>query len=336
MLALLAVETAVIVTLVWTNALHNVVWQSEAVDRAGVITVLSYEARVLPLLHNVYSYPLVVAGLWLFAKSFKRAHQIYVHQALSVLVAVVAPASANLLVVLGVWPSSFDPTPAAVAVGGVTLMWGLFRRRLFDVIPVAREAVIGGMPDGILVLDQRNRIVDVDAAASAIVGRSPGWLVGREEAEALAALRARQAAAESGHDDADGGVITATVNGEEHSFELRSQTLSSERGGLSGRLLLIHDVTEKRAAERALRDGMRRLDQMVAERTAERERTEGALAAERERLAVTIRSMGEGVIVLDPRGAHRADHRSGGDARRAYRGRGGGHPPLVDASGIGR
>ena len=288
-LAMLAIEPAVMVLLVWTNSLHHVVWGAVSVHRTGSIPVLAVEAGPLPIMHTVYGYLLVAIGLVLFARAFKQAHQLYQYQALSVVVAVLGPAGANLLLVVNIWPWDFDPTPFAASVGGVALVWGLFRVRLFDVIPLAREAVIEGMLDGVVVLDQRGRIVDVNPAASAIVGLSAIALVGHDEAEAVAALRARQ---DPGSEAPAGGQIGVLIDGDRRFFELRSQSLYDASGAPTGRLLVINDVTATRSAERALIDAMERLDQMVAERTAELEQAN-------ERLAVTMRSMGDGVIVVD-------------------------------------
>ena len=40
----------------------------------------------------------------------------------------------------------------------------LFRYRLLDIVPVARDALVENMSDGILVLDAKNRVVDVNPA----------------------------------------------------------------------------------------------------------------------------------------------------------------------------
>ncbi len=97
-----------------------------------------------------------------------------------------------------------------------------------------------------------------------------------------------------------------------------------------GTILIVRDITESKATEKALQDGKTKLENLAAElaqanasleqkvvaRTksllhsneqlrqeiAERERAEEALAAEKERLAVTLSSIGDGVIRTDTTG----------------------------------
>ena len=273
MLALLTIEPFVFLAIAWT-------------ETAGAHAVSNDFTFGI---HNVYGYTLVAAGIWLFAKAFRRGHSIYSWQAASVLVAVLSPAGANLLLVLGVWPWSFDPTPVAASAGGVALVWGLFRAGLFDIIPVAREAVIEGMRDGVIVLDRYDRIVDVNAAASETAGLLAATLVGRHASEVYTALGIDP----PGDDDPESPQqFTKVVANESRFFELRPQVLHDKGGLQTGRLFLVHDITANETAERALRDAMTRLDIMAGERTAQ-------LATERERLTVTMRSMVDGVIVLD-------------------------------------
>ena len=59
----------------------------------------------------------------------------------------------------------------------------LFRFRIFDVVPVARQTVLERMVDGMLVLDAQDRVADLNPAAqeilgvtrSAALGRPAGW-----------------------------------------------------------------------------------------------------------------------------------------------------------------
>ncbi len=68
------------------------------------------------------------------------------------------------------------PRRVAFAASGLCFAWGLYRYRLFGLVPVAREMVIDSMDDGVLVLDADRRIVDMNAAAERYTGCSPASL----------------------------------------------------------------------------------------------------------------------------------------------------------------
>jgi PAS domain-containing protein len=64
-----------------------------------------------------------------------------------------------------------DITPVGFIVTGVILAWGISRGRLFDLVPVARDILIESMGDCLLVLDDQNRVIDINPAARRLVGR---------------------------------------------------------------------------------------------------------------------------------------------------------------------
>ena len=58
-----------------------------------------------------------------------------------------------------------DSSPLWFAISGVAVTWALSRYQLFDLVPIARDAVIEGLPDPIFVLDSKNRLLDANSAA---------------------------------------------------------------------------------------------------------------------------------------------------------------------------
>ena len=69
---------------------------------------------------------------------------------------------------------------ARVMIGG-----GLWTFGLLAIVPVARDAVIEAMADGMMVLDLEDRIVDLNRAAAEILGVTPARVRGHVAWEAL-------------------------------------------------------------------------------------------------------------------------------------------------------
>src|SRR5207247_94063 len=83
-----------------------------------------------------------------------RAHARYHGQAAALLVGLALPWIGNAVYLLGGARvlGGVDPTPLAFALTGLVYAVGLFKRSgLFDLVPVARHALIEGMADGVLV-----------------------------------------------------------------------------------------------------------------------------------------------------------------------------------------
>jgi PAS domain S-box-containing protein len=97
---------------------------------------------------------------------------------------------------------------------------------------------------------------------------------------------------------------------------LSASLLTDETGNPTAVMSIIKDITERKQAEEQLHEYRHHLEELVKERTialtvanqslqqeiAERKRVEESLAAEKEQLSVTLRSIGDGVITTDTNG----------------------------------
>ena len=153
-----------------------------------------------------------------------------------------------------------------------------FFHRLFDMLPVAREAVVESMRDAVYVLDTHDRLVDQNPAACRQLGRSAEEIVGRPAAEVFAAwpdLLAHYLGCAEARTE-----LTVTVGGERHHIDLHIQPLRDRRGQHRGRVIVVRDITE-------LWQHRAHLEELVRARTAELVSANEQLRreiAERERL----------------------------------------------------
>src|SRR5437660_9242219 len=107
------------------------------------------------------------------------------------------------------------------------MAWSLFRFRLLDLTPVARHAVVESMSDAVIVLDQYNRITDLNPAAQRLLGRPLSELVGQpadQVASAWPAQTTRFSDVTEAHEE-----ITLAVSGTPRSFDLRISPLFDRR-----------------------------------------------------------------------------------------------------------
>lgn len=147
-LALLAIVPLITVLLMWTNELHGLILSNVSLDTAGPISVLVPTYGAWFWVDEVYTYLLLASGTWLLIRAFLRSPQPYRGQAGALLVGALAPWVAEALSVFGLNPfPHLDLTPFAFTVAGLTLGWGLFRFRLLDIVPVARDRVIENVSD---------------------------------------------------------------------------------------------------------------------------------------------------------------------------------------------
>jgi len=129
---------------------------------------------------------------------------------------------------------------------GLVVAWGAFRWRLFDIMPVARSTVIEGMADGLLVFDRQGRAVDLNPAAERLLGWPASKAMGRPAAELLQHWPVLAALCDRA------GSASGEVMADERSYDARLLPVTDRRGRELGRLLLLHDSTERKQAEARL------------------------------------------------------------------------------------
>jgi PAS domain S-box-containing protein len=148
-----------------------------------------------------------------------------------------------------------DPTPFAFALSGLGMALALWRYRMLDVIPMARDTVVDEMPDAVIVLDALHRVVDVNPAAQHLLHRSAAELIGQSAAQVFAAW---PPLLERYHQGSAVQTDTIVVEGPPPRwYDLRLVPLADQHGQLTGRLLVVRDVTARQQAEAALHEATR-------------------------------------------------------------------------------
>ena len=110
------------------------------------------------------------------ASGIHRATPAYRTHYLGFLVAMAVPWVANVgYVTNNLTLFDFDPTPFSFLLMGAVFYWLITRRRLFVLLPVARDALLDAVPDPVLVLDADGTVVESFNVATG-VGSQGGTL----------------------------------------------------------------------------------------------------------------------------------------------------------------
>jgi PAS domain-containing protein len=183
-LALLSGIPLVTLLLALTNEAHNLIWSNTEIARTGSLVLLGLEHGAWFWVYWTYSYLLMLCGSVLIVSRLARSADLYRKQSSALLAGVAVPWVANGVYVLGLTPvPGLDLTPFTFLLSGAMLSWGLFRYRLLDIVPVAHQAIIEGMRDGVAVLDLQGRIVEINPAALRILDVPAPGAIGRAAEE---------------------------------------------------------------------------------------------------------------------------------------------------------
>jgi PAS domain S-box-containing protein len=233
-----------------TNEMHGLIWKSYtfvSINNLLAMRVTGYGPWFW--LNAAYSYILVFLGAFLIVKEYFASFKLYRQQSVWLVIGAAAPLVANLIYVFRLFPGfRKDYSPISFAFAGFIFALAIFRYRLFDLKPVARKVLIDSMSDGMLVLDEQDRIVDVNPAAQAMLGLSGDAIIGQPATQVLCSW---QVVFESFQDARDLHTdIVLEQAGRVCNYDLRITPLTDRRGRVTGRLVVWRDITDHKQLER--------------------------------------------------------------------------------------
>ncbi|NTV63131.1 MAG: response regulator [Oscillochloris sp.] len=247
---LLALPSLFMLGLVWTNELHRLVWQT--ISLVPYAAFIGWKSEYGPVfwLFTAYGYLLLLIGsllLWIIVQRLA----LYRSQARALLIGSILPWFGNLIYNFGLSPlPGVELAPFTFTITGLLFTWALWRWRLLDIVPIARDRVIERMRDGVIVLDPQDRIVDINPAACRIIDWDRRAVLGRPILEILGqyASIAEQFVDTSDVDEQ----ITIGEHGERHVFQVRVSPLHERKRTSGGRLVILSDITHLKQAEHEL------------------------------------------------------------------------------------
>lgn len=203
----------------------------------------------------VYSYLLSLAAIGLLIRRAIQHRNIYRRQMYVLIAAVLIPILVNVVYQLALSfrsESSFriDLTPISFTITAALIALGVFGLRIFELIPIARHTVLEYIPEMVFVVDAHDRLVDANPVAQQILGRSMDEIVGKDPLEVFREwpqLLNR--------------FLTANETREEiqipgdppRTLELVVSALYNQFNQLEGRVIVAHDVTDRKWLENDLK-----------------------------------------------------------------------------------
>lgn len=182
-----AIVTVPIVTIlaVWTNDYHHLYYKSVVISTDGPFPIANLTTGIWYTAFTIYFYVLLACGSFLIFQKFKTIDPIYKKQNYSIVIAAFVPWLTNIAYLLGLRPfDHLDLTPFAFIVATFLIFIGIYRFKLFDIIPIAREKVLALMQDGFFVLDHQNRIIDYNNSTKQFINNNED-LIGKHIEDVL-------------------------------------------------------------------------------------------------------------------------------------------------------
>jgi len=245
----------------WTNPLHQMYGSNFRFTPQFPWAVLEWDSGLWYWVGFIYAYALFAGTIAILLHAAVWRLHLSLSQALLLLSGVLAPVVFNVLFRLGITPvEGMDISPFTFIFTGITWSLAFFRYGILDVIPVAHERVFASLPLGMIVLDARGRVADINPAARRMLASAEEVVIGAELPASLPAIFT------GAGDSVQGQEIQETIRLDMENapsyLDVRLSLIIGADNQRKGVLIMLDDITERKTAQDALRaseDKMRAL-----------------------------------------------------------------------------
>jgi PAS domain S-box-containing protein len=257
-LVLAAIVPLITVLLVWTNETHGLIWAQTELDSSGPFVALDVTYGMWFWVNWIFSYISLLFGTFFLVRMLlgSTSAKLYQGQARMMLIGTAMPWLGNGIYVSGLNPiPNLDLTPFAFTLSGMAMVWGFSRFRLLDIVPIARQVIVESMNDGMMVFDTQNRLVDINRAARNLIDYAGEDNIGQTLTDCLSDWS--ELADMLKHYTEKQKEIIFQRNGLILYFDTHISPLYDQRQRLTGRLITLRDITERKRSEQILQQALK-------------------------------------------------------------------------------
>lgn len=167
---ILMVIPAIVLLMVFTNQWHGLVWPQVTTVQTASGTNFIYSHGIGVWIAATYSYLLMIMGMILLLQTVINSEGLYRYQAGLLLVGAIFPLFLNAVYLENMFPvQGVDPTPFGFFITVILSAWSIFKFQFLEVMPVAHTTLFKNMEDSVVVLDVKNKIVELNPAAEKLL-----------------------------------------------------------------------------------------------------------------------------------------------------------------------
>lgn len=244
---MLMIVPVMTIILIITNEFHHLFRGFPSIDiNAGPFSVLvnDYGPWYYWILAP-YSFFISIASIVLLSYSLSLSKSAYRRQSIILILGISAPLIVNILYVIDITPiPHFNLTTVVFAFSGLVVGYSLFQNRFLDLMPVARNLLVDYLEDAWIVLDDAERIVDMNMAAQKLFEYLSKDLIGKPIESVLGDKKKRYSrilGAEKLQTEIQ------VQNGDY--YDLRIFPLKNRKEQTTGRLILLHNISKRKKME---------------------------------------------------------------------------------------
>jgi len=252
--------------LVLTDGLHHLIYPNPHLTTDYPFPDLAYNFDIVIDVFALYFYSATMFGISLLVRRVTSPHNLYRSQFMTIAIGFLIPVLLSVFALFNITIApQRDVLPFSFAIGNLIVAWGLFRYRVFDIVPIARSTIIENMSDLIIVLDSHDRILDINLVALNAIDKKASDVIGQPAGRVFAEWP--QLVEEFTIPRDKRIQIKLSAFGYTYHHEVKSTVLRNGNDEFIGRVFVSRDITHHVELQNNLQILNDELEQRVHERT---------------------------------------------------------------------
>lgn len=228
-----------------SNDSHYLYYTSVGLHPEGPFPLIDIQKGPIHYLFTLYFYSIIGWGIYLLVMSMPRTEKLFRNQTLLLIISTAVPFLIHVVEFLGfniLGPINF--TPFAFTISFFATGLGLIKYNLFAIVPIAKEQLIAAMTDGLMVIDTKEQIVEINPAMKKYLAGEAKDYIGKPLKEVMG--HQRELLSQIKKHQHQKMAVTEMVESQERVFLVEMIPLTGRKDRHMGVLLLFTDITEER------------------------------------------------------------------------------------------
>lgn len=227
--------------MVATNDWHHLHYKVFEIDPSLGAPFVYQEIGIWYIIHGIYTFGCMFVALLLVFFHWKETAKVYRPQLITLMFGQFVPMLTAFIYLIGLTPPGIDPVPIVLWLSSLLYLWAISISRMFTIMPVAKDAIFNSINDGVMVLDEANRLIEFNQACQRMLPKLDKTMYGMEFNKVWVSL-----SGESFPSDLETAASTLEIqSGADHSNRIyQIRTSSLKHANNKGLLLIFTDITE--------------------------------------------------------------------------------------------
>ncbi|UII58011.1 diguanylate cyclase [Cytobacillus spongiae] len=233
--------------IVATNDIHHLHYRVFELDVTLGAPFVHQEIGKWYIVHGFYTFASMLVAFILAISHWRETAKIYRPQFVSILFGQLIPMVTAFIYLVGLTPPGIDPVPMTLWLTSLLYFWSISSSRLFTIMPIAKDAIFNSINDGVIVLDDSNRIIEYNLSSQKMFPQLSNLSYGSEFTEAWKRIAGEIYPFQLGVGDLNEELELVT-NDFKRTYQVRASSVTHASNG-SGQLLIFTDITELKSLQ---------------------------------------------------------------------------------------